>query len=426
MKNNYPIKLFIPLLLIFLNIQQAYAQKDSILLKVYFSEGKFVLSPASKTLLKNFAAEYKDQQHINIAGRGDRHGSDALNDSLSVKRALAVKQFLIANQFPREHIHAIIGYGRRNPVESTPPYVDSNNRVVWITVAAGETLTAGGSKVYIYRDSLVLVPPPYPAHFLSLHPSIKPGDTLLIETRSRQVGDTLRNTRVIYLAGREGSPSKPDIKTISMRDSLIKLLPPYPLAYLAGNKKPLKGDTLHIDTTMNQVNTTLFIARKIYIADDTTQTVLLSRAKEIPEKTKTKEIARAFLDTLQNSAVGQAIIIRKLSFEFGYHVMPTTDLPALEAVSEALKSQPALKLEIRGHVCCGDPKEKDVFDKQTGMYDLSSNRAKEVYDFLVDKGVNKTQITHEGYGMKQPLSYPEKSKNDQYRNRRIEFVIMAK
>ena len=425
MKNNHLTKLIFPLLFIFLNLQNVHAQKDSILLKVYFSEGKFVLSPAAKNLLKNFAAQYKNQPHINIAGRGDRHGSDALNDSLSLKRALTVKNFLIANDFPRANIHAIIGYGRRNPVESGVPYVDSDNRVVWLTVYAGEVSTASGNKVYVYRDSLVLVPPPYPAHFLSLHPSIKPGDTLVIETRSRQIGDTLRTTRVIYLAGREGSPSKPEIQAVSIRDSLIKLLPPYPPAYLVANKNPLKGDTLHIDTTMKQVNTTLYISRKIYIADDTTQTVLLTSPKEIPEKTKAREIARAFLDTLQNSAVGQAIIIRKLSFEFGYHVMPTTDLPALEAVSAALKSQPALKLEIRGHVCCGNLGQ-DVFDKQTGQYDLSKNRAKEVYDFLVDKGVNKTQITHEGYGMKQPLSYPEKSKNDQYRNRRIEFVIVAK
>ncbi len=212
-----------------------------------------------------------------------------------------------------------------------------------------------------------------------------------------------------------------------MQDSLIMLLPPYPSAYLAGNKKPLKGDTLHIDTTMKQVNTTLFITRTIYIADDTTQTVFsLTSPKEIPEKTKAQEIARAFWTVFKkNSSVGQAIIIRRLNFEFGYHVMPTTDLPALEAVSAALKTQPALKLEIRGHVCCGDL-GKDVFDKQTEQYDLSINRAKEVYDFLVDKGVDKTRISYADFGMKQPMSYPEKGKNDQYRNRRIEFVIVAK
>ncbi len=422
MKNNISFKHFIFLLFIFMNCSFVYAQKDSLLLKIYFSEGKYTLSPASKNLLKNFAAQYKDQPHINIAGRGDRHGSDALNDSLSLKRALAVKNFLISNDFPRANIHSIIGYGRRNPVESGLPYVDSDNRVVWITVAAREISTAGGSKVYIYRDSLVMVPPPYPAHLLSLHPSLQAGDTLLIETRSRQIGDTLRSTRVIFLAG---STSKPGIQAVSIRDSLIKLLPPYPLTYLVENKKPLKGDTLHIDTTMRQVNTTLYITRKIYLADDTAQVNYTMGVKEIPEKTKASAIARAFMDSLRNSVAGQAIIIRGLSFEFGYHVMPTTDLPALKAVADALKTLPTLKLDIRGHVCCGDSGQ-DVFDRQTGQYDLSTNRAREVYDFLVANGADKSRISYAGYGMKQPMVYPEKGKNDQYRNRRIEFFIVDK
>ncbi len=423
MKYKNPLKLFIPLLFILMSLHHVHAQQDSILLKIYFPEGKSTLSPTARNQLKTFATQHKTQHPINIAGRGDRHGSDALNDSLSLKRALAVKSFLIANQFPRENIHSIIGYGRRNPIE---PYADSLNRVVWITVSAGGAPSANGSKVYTYRDSLVLVSAPYPAKFLAQNPAPHAGDTLLIETHSRQIGDTLRSTRVIYLAIGDDAPSKPGIKTISMRDSLIMLLPPYPPAYLVGNKKPYKGDTLHIDSILQQVNTTLYITRKIYIADDTAQVSPTAGVKEIPEKTKASAIAQAFMDSLNNSLPGQAIIIRGLSFEFGYHVMPKSDLPALEAVAAALHAMPRLKLKIHGHVCCGDPAEKDVFDKQTGMYDLSSNRAKEVYDYLVDKGVDKSRISYEGYGMQQPMVYPEKGKNDQYRNRRIEFVIEEK
>ena len=219
MKNNRRIKHLLSLLLVLLSIQQVHAQKDSLLLKIYFSEGKFGLSPVAKTLLKDFAVQHKNQSHINIAGRGDRHGSDALNDSLSLKRALAVKTFLMANGFARENIHGIIGYGRRNPVERTQPYIDAENRVVWITVYAKEDTAKKIKTVIVYRDSL---------------------------------------------------PPKPAIKTVSIRDTLIQLLPPFPSAYLVSNRKPLKGDTLHIDTTMSQVKTTLFITRKTYVANDTT------------------------------------------------------------------------------------------------------------------------------------------------------------
>jgi len=421
MEHKLLFKHCISLLFILLSLNNAHAQQDSILLKVYFSEGKFVLNPAAKNLLKNFSAQYKNRQHINIAGRASRNGSDALNDSLSVKRALSVKNFLIANDFPRAKIHAIIGYGRRNPVESTQPYVDSDNRVVWITVYTGETPTTPGIKVYSSRDSLVLVSPPYPSKFLAKHTSPQAGDTLLVETHSRQLRDTLFSTRIIYRA----ATNNPTITGVSSRDTLIKVLPPYPAAYLTGNKIPRKGDTLHIDTTMLQILTTLYITRRIYLADDTTHVISSNGIKEIPEKTKAAAIAGAFMDSLNISQPGQAIIIRGLSFEFGYHVMPKSNLPALQAVSSALKTMPALKLEIQGHVCCGDSGQ-DVFDKQTGQYDLSDNRAREVYDFLVDNGVDKSQITYAGYGMQKPLVYPEKSKNDQYRNRRIEFMIKEK
>lgn len=422
MKNPPPSKLYLFLLLfLHMSLHHAHAQQDSTLLKVYFSTGKYALSQSTKKSLRNFTLQYKDQPHINISGRASWNGSDALNDSLSVKRALSVKNFLIGNDFPRANIHAIIGYGRRNPVESTQPYVDSDNRVVWITVYTGETPTTPRIKVYSSRDSLVLVSPPYPSKFLAKHPSPQAGDTLLVEARSRQLGDTLFSTRIIYLA----ATNNPTITGVSSRDTLIKVLPPYPPAYLTGNKIPRKGDTLHIDTTMQQVLTTLYITRRIYLADDTTHVISTNGIKEIPEKTKAAAIAGAFLDSLNISQPGQAIIIRGLSFEFGYHVMPKSNLPALQAVSSALKTMPALKLEIQGHVCCGDSAQ-DVFDKQTGQYDLSDNRAREVYDFLVDNGVDKSQITYAGYGMQKPLVYPEKSKNDQYRNRRIEFMIKEK
>jgi outer membrane protein OmpA-like peptidoglycan-associated protein len=425
MKTCYLFKIWVLISFSFGSFAVSYAQQDSILLKLYFPAGKSSLTTTARAQLKTFVAQHPGQSAVSIAGRGDRHGSDALNDSLSLQRALAVKNFLIANQFPRTSIHSIIGYGRRNPVEGTSPQVDSLNRVVWITISAPETSQASSIKVYTYRDSLVWVAAPYPPALLRLHPSPQAGDTLLLETRTRQLGDTLRSTRVLYLAKGESAKVQPRIQSVSRRDSTIKLLPPYPPAYLLGNKNPRRGDTLHIDTSMQQVNTTLYLNLKIYVADEPIRTTSSRGAKEIPEKTKAADIARAFMDTLESSLAGQGIIIRGLSFEFGYHVMPKSDLPALQAVSSALKSMPRLKLEIRGHVCCGDFGQ-DVFDKQSGQYDLSSNRAKEVYEYLLREGIDQSRIFFAGYGMKEPIAYPERSKNDQYKNRRIEFVIVEK
>ena len=59
-------------------------------------------------------------------------------------------------------------------------------------------------------------------------------------------------------------------------------------------------------------------------------------------------------------------------------------------------------MEIQGHLCCGEI-GKEGYDKQTSQYDLSFNRAKEVYDYLIKLGVDQIRLKYKGYGMQQPL-----------------------
>jgi outer membrane protein OmpA-like peptidoglycan-associated protein len=419
LRNGYVIVLAISIL----SFYRAHAQQDSTLLKIYFPEGKYTLSPAAKATLSNFALQPRTQQAVNISGRGDRSGSDVLNDSLSLKRALAVKDFLLLNGFPRQNIHAIIGYGRRNPVETTSPFTDSLNRVVWITISSPpKEDQAPRSLVYTQRDSLIKVFAPYPVEFLAENPSPKPGDVLRIVQSIQQRGDTVLTTRVMYLAW--GEKEGRQVRAVTTLDSIIRLSPPFPTAFLTLRQRPLHGDTLRIDTSLRQNEDRLLILRTIYLAEIQPSFNAIG-LKEIPEKTSNKDMVQAFLDTLQNTAPGQAIVIRDLNFEFGYHVMPQSNLPALEALLAAFQRHPRLKMDIRGHVCCVE-EGQDAFDKQSGQYDLSSKRAQEVYDFLIDRGVAESRLSFTGERMNRPLVYPEKNKNDQYRNRRIEFVILEK
>ncbi len=362
MKNSFSLKFFILLSYIFLNTHFLYAQNDTTLAKIYFSTNQYMLTEASKNVLKDFIVKYKDNKSLQLAGRCDNHGDDALNDSLSFNRAVAVRDFLITNGFPTEKIGMVAGLGKRMPVETGSVYTDSLNRVVWITVPV----------------------------------------------------DVVTNT-----------DNTKKINAFSIHDSLVMVLKPDWSQYTVLNGSPHKGDTLRIDTSLNQVSDTLFVSRKLYIASDTAQLVFSLVPKEIPEKTKKSALNQAFMDSIQNSNPGQAIVIRCLNFEFGYHVMPKTDQPALQAVLSALKAMPHLKLDIRGHVCCSVI-GNELYDVQTSQYDLSLNRAKEVYDYLVTNGADASRLSYAGYKMKNPLVYPEKGKNDQYKNRRIEFVILDK
>lgn len=406
----------------------SYSQNSELNISLYFSKNKIALTETSQISLSRFVANCKSVKGIMILGRCDRFGDNALNDNLSFNRAITVRDYLISNGFPSENISLVAGLGKRSPIEPNSTFTDSLNRVVSITVPQNSLpikSTSKEVKSVSSSDSIVFIIPPYDLKYLAVIQSPAKGDTLLIDTNLNQIDDILFIKRTLYIA--EGlMPSRPkQLTSYIIHDSTIMVHPPYASQYLTLYRVPHNGDTLLIDTSFNQVNSTLFINRNLYIANDTAHLNYSLTPKEIPEKTKAKVLIKALLDTMEDSSPGDAFIIRGLDFEFGYHVMPTSDLPALQAIDTALKKWPYLKLEIQGHLCCGE-KGKESYDKQTSQYDLSNNRAKEVYDYLITQRVDKTRISYKGYGMEYPLADPEGDKKDQYRNRRIQFLILDK
>ncbi len=72
------------------------------------------------------------------------------------------------------------------------------------------------------------------------------------------------------------------------------------------------------------------------------------------------------------------------------------------------------RLQIEGHT--------DSVGSSAFNLNLSRNRAKACYDYLVSKGISSSRLTYEGYGESRPIAdndYPE----GQRLNRRVEFII---
>ena len=82
----------------------------------------------------------------------------------------------------------------------------------------------------------------------------------------------------------------------------------------------------------------------------------------------------------------------------------------LELLKDFLKQNPQVNAQIVGHVCCSDERL------------LSKNRAISVYNFLVDKGINKNRISYIGASNKQPL-VEEKDEKTEAINRRVEVIL---
>lgn len=83
----------------------------------------------------------------------------------------------------------------------------------------------------------------------------------------------------------------------------------------------------------------------------------------------------------------------------------------MENLLQLLKQYPGVQAHIRGHVCCGNRKG------------FSRRRARVVYTYLIENGIEKDRLSFKGYGNRIPLVYPEVSAEDQSRNRRVDVLL---
>lgn len=83
----------------------------------------------------------------------------------------------------------------------------------------------------------------------------------------------------------------------------------------------------------------------------------------------------------------------------------------MEELIQILAANPKATIHIRGHVCCG-PSDR-----------ISFKRARRVFKFLVQHGISRQRISFKGYSNKIPLAYPEETEEDEFLNRRVDFII---
>jgi outer membrane protein OmpA-like peptidoglycan-associated protein len=88
---------------------------------------------------------------------------------------------------------------------------------------------------------------------------------------------------------------------------------------------------------------------------------------------------------------------------------------ALSDLASVLKAHPKFVVRINGHTCWIG----DLEDNQN----LSEQRAKIVYDFLIGKGVSSGQIEYRGYGELAPVA-TNRTKEGRLRNRRVDFTVL--
>ena len=98
---------------------------------VFFEFDQVVLSEEAKTLLQEQAQRYGNEQEWNVLVQGhtDEKGSDPYNETLSLRRATIVKEYLVDQGIPSDAVQ-IEGLGKSEPMcsESTETCWTQNRR----------------------------------------------------------------------------------------------------------------------------------------------------------------------------------------------------------------------------------------------------------------------------------------------------------
>ncbi|MCL6462214.1 MAG: OmpA family protein [Flavobacterium micromati] len=115
--------------------------------------------------------------------------------------------------------------------------------------------------------------------------------------------------------------------------------------------------------------------------------------------------------------VGDRIYLHNILFELGSSKLTLQSQRELDKIVIKLQEQKTLEFEIRGHVCCTSNLYSDAIDKETNKHNLSLNRAKTVYNYLHNEGINRLRMKYSGRGNKYPLGQGDKL------DRRVEFYI---
>jgi len=133
-----------------------------------------------------------------------------------------------------------------------------------------------------------------------------------------------------------------------------------------------------------------------------------------------------YLSQLPKLTVGEKLRIQHTNFHISTATMTKSSKEDLDGIIKILKAYPKLKVLIEGHVCCGDKEEYESKIANTENLALSTERAKNIYNTLIKKGVKSNRLSYKGFGFTRPLDFPENTVLIQKENRRIELKVLKK
>ncbi|MBR1627184.1 MAG: OmpA family protein [Bacteroidales bacterium] len=178
-----------------------------------------------------------------------------------------------------------------------------------------------------------------------------------------------------------------------------------------GNFYP-EDQSNHIDPG----NTQNILPGAYYYIDDVELYCLSCRSESenVDNSFYTDDITKASSEKDTLYSVGSTIVLENIFFDFDKSVLLPQSYVALLKLKNLLNEHPNMKILLAGHT---DNKGKDKYNEK-----LSESRAKAVYDYLVERGIDKKRVKYAGFGAKHPIA-DNKTEEGRAKNRRVEFTI---
>jgi outer membrane protein OmpA-like peptidoglycan-associated protein len=126
----------------------------------------------------------------------------------------------------------------------------------------------------------------------------------------------------------------------------------------------------------------------------------------------------AFLEPITETGREKAsdpVVLNNVFFVFGEADILDKSQPELDKLVLLLKENPQINIRIQGHT--------DNIGSDQSNLQLSQDRARSIYQFLIEKGINPARLEYEGYGATHPIADNDTEAGRQ-QNRRSEFVIL--
>jgi len=112
---------------------------------------------------------------------------------------------------------------------------------------------------------------------------------------------------------------------------------------------------------------------------------------------------------------GEIVVLKNVFFDTDRFELLKESRIELDRLVSLLRNNPALSIEVSGHT---DDQGSDEHNQE-----LSANRARVVYEYLVSAAIPASRLKYRGYGEKNPVA-DNKTEEGRKQNRRTEFRVL--